>query len=126
MLRTRYCFCVLCAALGLAMAAYFILLAPQPAAAQNQAGKGPVSFINDVAPILKENCFSCHDSKKRKGKLDMTTFESLRKGGENDNPIKDGKPDDSLLIQLMTTTTSKRMPPKENGDLVPKEKVAVI
>lgn len=124
MLRSRYCVCVLCTALGVALAAYFFLLAPQAAFAQ--APKGPISFIDHVAPILKENCFSCHDSKKRKGKLDMTTFESLRKGGENENPIKDGNPDESLIIQLMTTTTSKRMPPKENGDLVPKEKVAII
>src|SRR6266481_1051257 len=61
------------------------------AAAQSPAAKAPVSFINDVAPILKENCFACHDSKKRKGKLDMTTYESLRKGG-------DGLPKEKIAV----------------------------
>ena len=63
MLRSRYCFCILCA-VGLVLA-LLLFLAPSTARAQ---GKGPVSFINDVAPILKENCFACHDAKKRKGK----------------------------------------------------------
>ena len=56
------------------LTALAVLLATPPTA-RAQAPKGPVSFINDVAPILKENCFACHDAKKRKGKFDMTTFE---------------------------------------------------
>ncbi len=86
----------------------------------------PKSFINDVAPILKENCFACHDSKKRKGKLDMTTYESLRKGGDKDDPITPGKPDESLMYQFISASGSSRMPPKDSGDGLPKEKIAVI
>jgi WD40 repeat protein len=88
--------------------------------------KGPVSFINDVAPIFKENCFACHDAKKRKGKLDMTTFESLRKGGDNDDPIAAGNPDKSYLIELITTKGSKRMPPKDSGEPLTPVQVATI
>jgi len=86
----------------------------------------PKSFINDVAPLLKENCFACHDSKKRKGKLDMTTYESLRKGGDKDDPITPGKPEESLMYQFVSSTGSSRMPPKDSGDGLPKEKIAVI
>src|SRR6516162_563459 len=127
MLRSRYfCACVLCGAVALALAALF-LLTPQRAAAQAApAAKGPVSFINDVAPILKENCFACHDAKKRKGKLDMTTFESFRKGGEHDDPIKEGKPEDSYLIDAVKGEVVTRMPPKESGEALPKEKVAIL
>jgi WD40 repeat protein len=123
MLRPHYCLCVLCAVLGIALV-FGLLFAPAPAYAQ--APKGPVSFINDVAPILKENCFACHDAKKRKGKLDMTTYANLRKGGDNDDPITPGKPDESLVYQMVTAAGGKRMPPKESGDLLPKEKTAVI
>src|SRR5947209_1497621 len=123
MIRSHFCLCVLRAILGAALALAVLLLAPSAAFAQ--AAK-PVSFINDVAPILKENCFACHDAKKRKGKFDMTTYEAMRKGGDNDDPIVPGKPDDSLLYQLVTTPTAKRMPPKESGDPLPKEKIAVI
>ncbi len=122
--RSHYGWCVLCIALALAMA--FSLSSAQPAAAQAPTGQqGPVSFINDVAPLLKENCFACHDSKKRKGKLDMSTYESLRKGGNKEDPIVPGKPDESLLIDKVTAQDD-RMPPKDAGDPLPKQKIAII
>ena len=126
MRHSRFCVCVLCALLALAVAVSLPLF-ESPAMAQDQpAAKGPVSFINDVAPILKENCFACHDAKKRKGKFDMTTYENMRKGGENDDPIVPGKVEESNIHDLITTKTAKRMPPKEAGNHLPKEKVAVI
>jgi hypothetical protein len=85
-----------------------------------------VSFIKEVAPILKENCFACHDAKKRKGKLDMTTYEGLRKGGTKDDPIVPGKPEDSLICDLLTATDKSRMPPREAGDALAKNKIDVI
>jgi WD40 repeat protein/mono/diheme cytochrome c family protein len=131
MLRSRYCFCVLCAVLGLALAFVLFALAAPSASAQAPAApakKGPVSFINDVAPILKESCFGCHGAKNPKGKLDMTRYDSLRKGGTKDDPIVAGQPDDSYLIDVLTAPDSdkKRMPPKDNADRLPKEQVAVI
>jgi Planctomycete cytochrome C/WD domain, G-beta repeat len=126
MLRShRFCACVLCAAAGAALALLFLCLPPR-AIAQQPAPKGPVSFINDVAPILKENCFACHDSKKRKGDLNMTTFESFRKGGKRDNPVADGKPEDSLIIDVLTAKDNSRMPPRDTGDPLPPAKIAVI
>jgi WD40 repeat protein len=125
MLRSRFCWCVLCPLIGIALILALLLLAPQEAFAAG-AKKAPVSFINDVAPILKENCFACHDAKKRKGKLDMSTYASLRKGGDKDDPIADGKPDESILIDLITSPGAERMPPKEAGDPLPKEKIAII
>ncbi len=102
-----------------------LLLLPALAAAQPK--KGPVSFINDVAPILKENCFACHDAKKRKGKLDMTTFENLRKGGTKEiDPITPGKAEESYILDLLTAKDKTRMPPPESGDALPAEKIAVI
>jgi len=99
---------------------------PSAAAQQKGVPKGSVSFINDVAPLLKENCFACHDGKKRKGKLDMTTYASLRKGGSKDDPIEAGKPRESLIIDVLTAKGAGRMPPREAGDALPAEKVAVI
>ena len=121
MLRPRSCVRVL----GMALGILLTLTAP-PAHAQAPTARAPVSFINDVAPIFKENCFACHDSKKRKGKLDMSTYAGLRKGGTNDDPIVAGKPDESELIQLIAARGTKRMPPKEGGEPLPREKVAVI
>lgn len=124
MFRTR-CWCILCAVLGLAVA-WLLTGAPAAHAQSKDAPKGPVSFINDVAPLLKENCYACHDSKKKKGKFELTSYDTLRKGGTKDDPIVPGKSKESLLIDVVTMTGPGRMPPKEAGDLLPKEKVAII
>jgi hypothetical protein len=121
MSRPRFCLCVLCAALAAVLAMFFLSLAPSAAQAPP-----PVSFINEVAPILKESCFGCHGAKNPKGKLDMTRYESFRKGGTKEDPIADGKPNDSYLMDVLTATGKKRMPPLESGDPLPKEKVALI
>jgi WD40 repeat protein len=126
MFRSHRCFCILCAALGAAMAVLMLLAAAQPAHAAASAAKGPVSFINDVAPVLKEKCYGCHGAKNPKGKLDMTKYETFRKGGTKDDPIVPGKPDDSYLMMVLTATDKKRMPPKESGDPLPKDKLDLI
>jgi mono/diheme cytochrome c family protein len=126
MLRSHRCYCVLCLALALTLALAFFLLDPPRASAQPPK-KGPLSFINDVAPILKENCFACHDAKKRKGKLDLTTYEGLRKGGARElDLVAPGKPDESLILDMLTATDKSRMPPPETGDALPKAKIALI
>jgi WD40 repeat protein len=115
--------CVVCFVLGLLLVLAFLFLAPSTSRA---APGQPLSFVNDVAPILKENCFACHDSKKRKGKFDMTTYEGFRKGGDKADPIAPGKPEESLLIDVLTAKNASRMPPKETGEALPKEKIALI
>jgi hypothetical protein len=96
----------------------------QPAVKKDPAG--PISFINDVAPILKENCFACHDAKKKSGKYDMTSYDKIRAGGANGDPIVPGKPDMSEFHALLVTTEQRRMPPRDKGEAVPKTKAEVI
>ena len=110
MFRSSRCFCWLCVALGAALALVLVFAAPRHAAAQPPK---PVSFINDVAPILKESCFGCHGAKNPKGKFDMTRYESFRRGGTKDDPVAEGKPDESYLITVLTAphTSKMRMPP---------------
>src|SRR6516165_3648067 len=121
MFRSCHCVCV-----SWTIAALTLLPTTRSASAQPAAAPGPLSFINEVAPILKENCFACHDAKKRKGKFDMTTYEGLRKGGSKDEPIVPGKPDDSLLCDLISAQDNSRMPPRDSGDALPKDKIAVL
>jgi WD40 repeat protein len=122
MSRSHRCYCILCALLGWALAALLWSLASTAHAAE----PAPVSFINDIAPILKESCFGCHGAKNPKGKLDMTKYASLRKGGTKDDPISPGKPDDSYILDVLKATDKSRMPPKDTGDALPKEKITLI
>ena len=121
MLRRRFCFCVLCATA--ALTAYLMMFASLPRAAAQDKG---VSFIKDVAPILKENCFACHDAKKKSGKYDMTTFEKLMAGGPDGPPITAGKSKDSDFHDLIVTTEQRRMPPRDKGEAVPKDRASII
>jgi len=106
MRRSQYRFCILCGILA-TLAAY-LLFGNVPAA--NAQGK-QISFINDVAPIFKENCFACHDSKKRAGKYEMTAFDKL----VDEEHIVPGKSADSELYQLLVATGERRMPPKKDN-----------
>src|ERR1700736_4442247 len=100
--RSHFCCCVVCAALGLALGLFFLFVAPPSVHADSPPAKAesPVSFINDVAPILKESCFGCHGAKNPKGRLDMTKYEAFRKGGTKDDPIVPGKPEESYHIDV--------------------------
>ena len=57
-----------------------------------------MSFANDVWPILRANCISCHRPGKLKGKLDLTSFAALSKGGKHGTIFEPGAPEDSELI----------------------------
>lgn len=123
MISSQRCFCFLCATLT-AILALLMLASAHPARAEAPAKQ--VSFINDIAPILKEKCFGCHGAKNPKGKLDMTKYASFRKGGTKDDPIVPGNADDSYLISVLTATDKKRMPPKESGAPLPPNQIELI
>ncbi len=122
MLRRRSFFCVYCAVV--AAIVYFLMFSSAQRASA-QAPK-PVSFINDVAPIFKENCFACHDAKKKSGKYDMTSFEKLMAGGSNGEPIVPGKPAESDFHALIVSKDQRRMPPRDKGEAVPMDKAAIV
>src|SRR5262249_16288498 len=118
---TRHRLCILCAALA-ALTAWLVRAVPFA-----RAEGGQVSFINEVAPILKENCFACHDAKKRSGKFDMTSFEKLMTGGAGGEGITAGKHDDSELYALIVSQKERRMPPrKDNLSPVPPTQTEVV
>jgi WD40 repeat protein len=114
---------------AVAVTALVPVLTPHVVLAQDEGKKEPakpVSFINDVAPILKENCFACHDSRKKSGKYDMTSYEKIRAGGANGDPLVPGKPEMSEFHELLVTAEPRRMPPRDKGEAVPRAKAAVI
>ena len=69
------------------------------------ADSGQLKFSQDIAPILVANCVGCHSGDNvgvRRGKLDLTTFENLKKGSqkrpEDPEIVIAGKPDESHLV----------------------------
>lgn len=99
--------------------------AKPPAAAAIKPEK-PVSFMQQIAPIMVENCIACHNPRKSESKYVMTTFAQLAKGGQQGEGItlEPGKPDESRFVELVRLDGNPRMPFKQ--DPLPKEKLAII
>ena len=85
--------------------------------------KKPVSFEKDVMPIIKASCISCHKPDKKKGKLDMSTYEALMKGGDQGSPVKAGDAKKSILIEVVS---GKEPEMPEKGDPLTAAQIDVL
>ena len=76
-------------------------------------------FTAAIQPILKSKCFSCHNEKKSKGGLIMTTEEKILAGGKNGPIWKSGDALNSHIIQNINLPEEekKHMPPKGKPQL---------
>ena len=78
-----------------------------PAVAQT-----PPSFERAVAPILIKRCLECHGETDPSGKLNLTTRDSIMKGGESGPAVTPFEANQSLLY---TRVRSGEMPPPKRG-----------
>lgn len=83
----------------------------------------PVSYYRQIKPIFNSNCNACHKPEKDKGKLDMTTFSSLMKGGKHGQELTPGDPGKSKLIEMISGDDPE-MP--KDADPLSKEQVSLI
>jgi WD40 repeat protein len=83
--------------------------------------KKPVHYDRDIEPIFLNKCQFCHSGSVQEGKLDMSSYDSLLKGGKHGQPIIPGKAVESLLIKLAGRTHKPIMPPKGEEPLTPEE-----
>ena len=75
----------------------------------------PVDFEREVAPFLRDNCFSCHCKTTTKGGLNMETPELMLKGGDTGPALKQGHGAESLLLQAAAHQDDDlKMPPRDN------------
>ncbi len=83
-----------------------------PHHARNMA-KGLELFKSDVRQLLISKCVDCHGGDKTRGDLDITTRESLLKGGEEGPAIVIGDAKKSYMFRLMSHAEKPFMPQKE-------------
>ncbi len=62
--------------------------------------------------ILHERCTKCHGGVKHKGGLDLRAIPNILKGGESGPAVLEGKPEESLLIEVLDPEADVSMPPK--------------
>jgi hypothetical protein len=81
------------------------------ATVQQSTGKETISFANDIAPVLAQNCTGCHGTNNPRGNLSLYTMTRLLRGGDRGEPVLPGKGADSLIVKkLRGTADGARMP----------------
>lgn len=85
--------------------------------------KAAVDYQRDIAPILEAKCNRCHSAKKADGKLMTTSPDAMLKGGTSGPAIVPGKPDKSILIELIH---HNEMPPKRTQPRVTADELKTL
>ena len=81
------------------------------AASQEKPAAPAVDFVKDIQPILEFNCVSCHNADEAKAGLRFDRHDLFLKGGDGGASFVAGKPDESLLIELVSL-------PKDDSDVI--------
>ena len=86
----------------------------------------PVSFSQDIAPLLNRRCGACHGEESAKGKYRLDSFQRMMKAGDSDEqPVVAGKAKDSAIYQLLVERDPHdRMPQK--ADALPQSEIALV
>ncbi len=79
----------------------FVLWSPL-VVADNHGKEEPVSYYKQILPLLKRSCQGCHHPGDPNGDLIVTSYDELKRGGMAGEAIIPGKPDDSLIIELIS------------------------
>jgi len=77
----------------------------------------PVSYWNEIRPLFQEHCQGCHQPANARGKFIITSLEGLGKETRKGFIIAAGRPDESLLVKLITPGNGS--PPKMPRDRDP-------
>jgi len=84
------------------------LVAIWPAAAQEK-----ITYQDHVLPLIENNCGKCHNPDKKKGDLDLTSYNAALKGGGSGQVVLAGNPDSSKLFKAITHAEDPTMPPNK-------------
>ena len=82
------------------------------------------TFEEDVLPVFREKCCSCHNADKQAGGLDLTTYARAMAGGSSGVVIAAGDPDASHLWQVASHASEPKMPPQ--SDRIPAPMLDVV
>ncbi len=103
-----------------------LALASVAAASGAWGADAPVSFSRDVAPMLIKHCQACHGAQEPKGNYQVSSFNTLMKAGESESPaVTPGKPEDSALLDLISSTDADSRMPKD-ADPLSAEQIALV
>jgi WD40 repeat protein len=94
-----------------------------PGAAQEDAR---VSFHREVQPLLMSRCAGCHQPAKKKGGLVLTSWAELEHGGDSGVVLVAGKPEESRLIELVSSEGNMAPEMPDEGEPLAARDVALL
>jgi hypothetical protein len=100
----KACLHLILPALGLLLPGLKLDAAPRPDTRQED-----VQLAKQVVTLFQDRCVKCHGSEKPKAGLALASIEQLARGSRNGPVVQPGKPEESLLWQMVA---DDRMPPR--------------
>jgi hypothetical protein len=90
--------------------------------------KKPVSYKDDVLPLMKARCYECHSGEKPKDGIGFDHMEELIKTTGKRAVVMKGDPAKSTAFTsvMKADTSKKRMPPPKKGDRLTPEEAGII
>ncbi len=94
-------------------------------AGKDTAGKtAKVTYDDQIRPLLKRRCSSCHNGDRTEADLNVVNFLSLMQGGGSGAVIEPGSADDSYLFRLVNHDDSPEMPP--GGEKIASNEITLL
>src|SRR5438105_3247249 len=88
------------------------------------APQSKVTYDDQLAPIFRQRCSSCHNPTAKKADLDVTNYSALMHGGSSGAVVQAGEADASQLFALVTHQSEPFMP--QNADKLPANEIDLI
>ena len=86
-----------------------------------------IDYVKQVKPILSAKCFACHGALKQEAGLRLDAAGLIRKGSEGGPIIQPNKPDESVMLQRVTSSdVETRMPPAGEGEPLDDGQLAIL
>jgi hypothetical protein len=84
-----------------------------------------IDFVQDVQPLLKDRCWSCHGGEKQESGLRLDRRDLMMTGGDLGRILEPGKSDSSRLIHYVHGTDPDHVMPPE-GERLTKEQIGIL
>jgi len=74
-------------------------------------------WTSHVEPLLKEHCAECHNATKAKSGLDLSSLQTILRGGDRGAAVIPGRPGESHLYTFLSSDADPHMPPSKHKPL---------
>ena len=99
---------------------------PKPIPVLKLDRKDVVDFEKEIVPVLSNRCETCHGGAVKKGGYDISSYETMMKGGKKGQAIIPGKPEESLFVKLAGHVQQPIMPPKGKEEPFTPQELALV